>query len=173
METNRARRLAAGIRRGNIHYRKWPNKTSFLPLLPFSSGITCVMLGPERCFFFFPKLTVACLDLCSRQPSRCAGSTHGLHFLNKRASIYSMAWVPLLCLKTNKKLYVIMFINPLQQSRKLSSPHQDLHPKHNVWSSVVLSLGLQHILVLSSLCVIAAVIRLAIIITFSLENLRL
>lgn len=161
------------VQRGNMHYRKWPNKTSRLPLLPFSSGIAWVMLGPARCFFFFfPKLTVACLDLCSRQPSRCVGSTHGLHFLNERTSIYSMAWVPLFCLKTNKRLYVIIFINLLQQSRTLPSLHQDLLPEHNVWSSVVLGLGLQHISVLSSLCVIATVIRLAIIIKFSSEKLR-
>lgn len=65
---------------------------------------------------------------------------------------------------------MIMFINILQQSRTLSSPHRDLHPKHNVWSSVVLGLGLQHVLVLSSLSIIAAIIRLAIIIMFSLET---
>lgn len=173
METNGAGRQAVGLQRRNMHYRKWPNKTFLLPLLLFSSGIAWVMLGPKHYFFFSSQNLLLLVWICAADSRLRVPGLH-MDFISEIKEPLYTAWREFHSFVW-RQTRGFMWLCSLISFNSLERCH--LHTKictqkHNVWSSVVLGLGLQHVLVLSSLSIIAAIIRLAIIITFSLENLR-
>lgn len=136
------------------------------------------MFGPERCCFFcFFSLTntYCCLSGSVQQTAVSACRLNTWTSFPKWKSLYvqhGMSSTPFVRRRTRgfKWLCSLICLCSLERCH--------LHTKictqsNNVWSSVVLGLGLQHVSVLSSRCVIAAVIRLAIIITFLLWKLAI